>query len=384
MELLGIILIYIISPLETFFKLGNFGTISKLLGYAILFIFVLRILIRKKISIPRESYFLMAFIVLGLASALWAYYPNTALGRSFTLIQLFLLYTITFNMFKNNNSKLARNFYKIIIFFGAALSLYIVFQVIISSSITQWSRISISDQVDVNHLASFLIPSFLFGLYYSINKTEKYLIPTMTVLVAILLTQSRGAFVSISIPIVIYLLIIFKTIKKQGLKYKQVFLAVAGLCIVFIIIPKEFLYRINLMLQSKEILLRGSGRNVIWGNAWNEFTNSPIVGIGLGNFTALYRPPHSSLFQILSELGIIGVFVMALFLVMLFFDHRRKKINGIDFEFIVAIALLLMSLTVDIFYQKYLWIMIGVCSSVKYSKIVSSYNEKEAESLTNQ
>ena len=74
MELLGIILIYIISPLETFFKLGNFGTISKLLGYAILFIFVLRILIRKKISIPRESYFLMAFIVLGLASALWAYY----------------------------------------------------------------------------------------------------------------------------------------------------------------------------------------------------------------------------------------------------------------------------------------------------------------------
>jgi len=384
MELLGIILIYIISPLETFFKLGNFGTISKLLGYAILFIFVLRILIRKKISIPRESYFLMAFIVLGLASALWAYYPNTALGRSFTLIQLFLLYTITFNMFKNNNSKLARNFYKIIIFFGAALSLYIVFQVIISSSITQWSRISISDQVDVNHLASFLIPSFLFGLYYSINKTEKYLIPTMTVLVAILLTQSRGAFVSISIPIVIYLLIIFKTTKKQGLKYKQVFLAVAVLCIVFIIIPKEFLYRINLMLQSKEILLRGSGRNVIWGNAWNEFTNSPIVGIGLGNFTALYRPPHSSLFQILSELGIIGVFVMALFLVMLFFDHRRKKINGIDFEFIVAIALLLMSLTVDIFYQKYLWIMIGVCSSVKYSKIVSSYNEKEAESLTNQ
>ena len=361
MELLGVILIFIFSPFEIYSK-TNVGTISKLLGGVVFYIFVLQILRKGKISIPREGLFLLIFILLGAASFYWAFYPDVSLGRSITLVQLFILFIITYNSFKNKKS--AKTIaYMIFILCGVIISLNIVRQVILLGSVSKWTRISISEEIDVNHLASFLITPFLLGLHYSITKSVKYLVPTFIILSAILFTQSRGAFVAIVFSIGLYL---FKYYKREKIKFRHILIFLASIFFVSNFIPKEFFHRIYLMFTDKDILLSGSGRSVIWGLAWHYFKLYPINGIGLGNFTPLYRPPHSSFFQILSELGLLGLGTISLFLLFLFHNPQQKnRARKPNIEYIIVVALLIMSLTVDIFYRKYLWIMIGIYSAQK-------------------
>lgn len=364
MELLGIILIFVLSPFEIYLT-TNMGTISQLLGYVVFCVFTLQILRKGKISIPREGFFLSAFIILGMISSFWAFYPNVSLTRSITLIQLFFLFIITYNSFKNMDLAKTDIVYTILILCGVFISLYTVSQVFFLGSIREWTRISISEEVDVNHLASFLITPFLLGLHYSITRSSiKHLIPTLIVLSAIIFTQSRGAFVAIALSVGLYLFM-YKGRGGRGIKFRYILVVLAGIFFVFITIPKEFLTRVYLMFTDKEVLLRGSGRNIIWGLAWQYFISHPINGIGLGNFTTLYRPPHSSFFQIVSELGLLGLGTISLFLLFLFFNSWKNKDKKPSIECTIVVALLIMSLTVDIFYRKYLWIMIGIYSAQK-------------------
>jgi len=188
-------------------------------------------------------------------------------------------------------------------------------------------------------------------------------VPTFIILSAILFTQSRGAFVAIVFSIGLYL---FKYYKREKIKFRHILIFLASIFFVSNFIPKEFFHRIYLMFTDKDILLSGSGRSVIWGLAWHYFKLYPINGIGLGNFTPLYRPPHSSFFQILSELGLLGLGTISLFLLFLFHNPQQKnRARKPNIEYIIVVALLIMSLTVDIFYRKYLWIMIGIYSAQK-------------------
>lgn len=373
MELAGIIIIFIISPLETFLKLGDAGTISKFLGFIVLFLFALRCMKNDRISIPKEGYFLMVFIFICLASVFWAVYPNTSITRSITLVQLFLLYIITFNILKNNKGKLAENMYNIFIIFGMIISIYMIAQAITLVNINAWTRVSISEAIDVNHLSSYLLVPFLLGLHNSNTKSTKYLIPTLIILSAIISTQSRGAFIAVMISVGLYYMI---NLRKQGIRLRHILIIVIGIVLILVVIPDEFLFRVREMFTNKDVILRGSGRSTIWGWALQEFKSSPIIGIGLGNFTTLYRPPHSSFFQIISELGLLGLVIVGLFVYFLLFNGTKKHENKINVEYIIVIALLIMSLTVDIFYQKYLWIMLGVCSSAKYNRRIHLLNKK--------
>ena len=151
----GILAIYMLSPLEYFLKLGDLGTISKLVGIVVSLLFCINMLMLNKPSllISRESYILMAFIFLGFSSILWAYDIRIVIARTITLVQLFILYLITLNVIQNNNY-ITRNLYNIIIIYGVILSSYMLWQVCRLGSLSQWLRISISENYDVNHLAS--------------------------------------------------------------------------------------------------------------------------------------------------------------------------------------------------------------------------------------
>lgn len=365
----GILAIYMLSPLEYFLKLGDLGTISKLVGIVVSLLFCINMLMLNKPSllISRESYILMAFIFLGFSSILWAYDIRIVIARTITLVQLFILYLITLNVIQNNNY-ITRNLYNIIIIYGVILSSYMLWQVCRLGSLSQWLRISISENYDVNHLASFLIPPFIFSLYYTHTKSFAYSITSIIILLAILMTQSRGAVLSIVFTIVLYIFFIEKKITN---KFKIGLITVIILATSLLLIPDVFTYRLQLIFYDTSELFRGSGRNIIWGNAIREFINKPLTGIGLGNFTILYRPPHSSFFQVLSELGILGIAIMSVFVFYLLKYKVTKRV--ISIEQLVVICLFAMSLTVDIFYQKYLWIILGLLSGAKRKYYQTTY-----------
>jgi len=232
-------------------------------------------------------------------------------------------------------------------------------------SISVWTRVSIAEEIDVNHLSSFLIIPFLLSFHWFMVKSKKYIWPALIILFTIVSTQSRAALLTLIITIIIYFLI--NAVIKNNLSLKHFILFIMFFLISIWIIPNEFFYRFIIFFTDKNELMRGSGRNFIWGKAWNYFLSNPIGGVGSGNFMDLLRPPHSSLFQILSELGLLGFISIISFL----FTSFRKTINfkkvNINIEFCIIVALLGMSLTVDIFYQKYLWITFALFTAKKYS-----------------
>jgi len=365
LEFVFIFIIFVLSPLEVFLSLGQFGTISKLIGIVLAIIFIIRRLKSNKMSFPYESIFLLIFIFISLNSYFWAYYPETAITRSITLFQLFILYLITFNTFVNKNENFYNNFYKLIIFSGLVISLYVIRNLFSLNSISKLTRISIAEEVDLNQLASFLLSPFFLSFHWVLIKSKKYAIFMLPISFAIILTQSRAALLVLIITIIIYFFL--NGIIKTNLSIRQFILGIILFMIAIWIIPNEFFYRIIIILTDKNELMRGSGRNLIWKQAWNYFLSNPIGGVGSGNFFILNRPTHSSLFQIISELGLLGFASISSFLLASFRKTINYKTVNVNIECCLVIALIGMSLTLDIFYQKYLWIIFGIFAAKKYS-----------------
>lgn len=357
-ELLTLIFL---APFEIFFTISEFGTLSKLIGLGLFLTFLLRVAYTRRLYIPKEYYVFLLYFILCAFSILWAKNQNTALTRVLTTAQLLILYVIAFNIAKKENEIGTNNMCKYIMYYGFFLSVVLVYIMLSSQTITAWSRITIVEEIDVNHLASFLMPSFFIGLHFTITQSRLNLFFTVPLLMAIFLTQSRSAFIVIIIVSIVYLGFNLRCIKKINLLFLLI-----GFGVLFAIIPVEFFSRVLMMFEDTEVLLRASGRNEIWELAWGYFKENPIKGIGVGNFTFLHRPPHSLFFQIASELGLLGICIASFFLVVLFFSKGSKlQKNRSGWEFYSILALIFMALTVDIFYQKYFWIMLSMYSANK-------------------
>lgn len=358
-----IFLIFILSPLEVFFNIFALGTLSKYLGFLLFGLFIIKLFVNNK-KIPLFSSFLIliVFLFYSAISIIWSSYPMISLNRVITLLQLIGLFYITSITF--NNTKNKEKFLKYISLLGFGYALYIIYQVTLIGSINEWTRVSISSEVDVNHIAAFLIIPLFSSLYLALNEKKAYLVITISSLVAITFTQSRGAIIASLFGFIAYLVFIIKPAKEK-IKY-LIFLTIIVITILNIV-PNEFFYRIAQFFTDFDRLSTGSARNIIWSWAYNEFLNSPIFGMGIGNFSEAYRPAHSSFFQVLADQGLIGVLLWGLILYSLI-SHNIKNIYVVIF-----FGLFIMSLTVDIYYQKYVWIIFGILASFqnknKFSEI---------------
>ena len=73
----------------------------------------------------------------------------------------------------------------------------------------------------------------------------------------------------------------------------------------------------------------GSGRTEIWKAGWQIVLNNPVIGVGLGNFTAVFHryayavdplvslsgsSPHNDLLGVTAELGLVGLVLFLGFL----------------------------------------------------------------------
>jgi len=352
----GVISIIILSPFGMFVSIERIGTISKYLGLLTLVSFSLRLLIANdiKLKIPKELKWFVLFIILGFTSTFWAYSASAVMSRSFTLFQLIILYIITYNLLINNY-KNYKYVYIAILIAGMFISIYSLSILINIGNITNWTRISVSSKIDVNHLASFLLIPFWISFYYFKDKSSIYIIPLLIISIAIIITQSRSALITVIITSILYFL--FNKNKKTIKPIIALFVLVASLTLL---VPVQFYSRFLTLISDKEFILNvGGGRYYIWSYGWDLFKTSPFYGIGLGNFAWLLRPPHSLFVQIGSELGILGVFVFSIFLYTLLFKPKIKN----NMELFIVISILLISLTLDIFYRHYFLLVLCMYSA---------------------
>jgi len=239
--------------------------------------------------------------------------------------------------------------------------------------------IGVVDAVTSNAVAAAIAPSIVLCLYYYWSSSKLplkliFAVAGIFIANAIVLINSRGAFLAVSCSIMYYIFFMyFSSMQKKMQKATVVWLAVAGLSGVVYIADDSFIDRMGTISQSTEVNEEqesGATRTVFWNAAWEMAKDFPL-GTGTNGFehyAPIYIPQdvhtgrsrnravHSSWFEVLSELGYLGLF----FLIMLFVSSFKatkkcKKLlktkNNINQYFkVIAIESALISFMVSMLF----------------------------------
>jgi len=208
---------------------------------------------------------------------------------------------------------------------------------------------------------------------------------TVRLLEILLVINFIGCFLPMSLSSVISLILasiavfFFFKMKKLCLRntknirfsYLVIFLVLVG---IFLIIPT--LQRLNFSLeylnegigsiQSRLFLARSTIKNII---------DHPIFGVGYANtgfFSAenmgkyymnygLYKMPHNSVLEFISDFGLLGSILLFYFLIP---KNIRTKDDRTVVGILLLIPLLVNSVFLSLFDIKYFWVALGVMKSV--------------------
>jgi O-antigen ligase len=247
-----------------------------------------------------------------------------------------------------------------------------------------------------------LLPTIV--LYLIGSKSSRYLfIPLLILFSALLVTQSRGGWVAfVSSIILISILIKFLSIKLGRIRLKKLTI---GLTIVFVAYNVINLieydrfssdYSINEdfkhLIRSDSIVSTMSQRYKLYGIAWQQIKQNPLLGHGFHTYQyyksrdhqASYvgdvtRFAHNDYLQLWMETGVFGVvlFIM-LFIVMVYFLITLfNKISNREKTIMLAIISGLTSFYVHalvdfVFYVPFLLLMFA-CGLGIFNQIVNKY-----------
>jgi O-antigen ligase len=177
-------------------------------------------------------------------------------------------------------------------------------------------------------------------------------------------TQSLGGLVSFG-GVVVLAILCFAGNRKKKLALLG---AVCALAVVFYF-AKGIL---NPAHEGAGFAYDQSIRLVLWGIAWNFFTGSPLLGVGWGNFSALYGSyvtdiswipagqfeVHNIYLQLLAETGLAGFsafFLLIFRAVLQAFSQLRCSVHTLEkalaFGVLGAILTVLLHGFVDFFFQ---------------------------------
>ena len=215
-------------------------------------------------------------------------------------------------------------------FFTKLLILYIIFAAYIgiAEGGRIWGHNFLQDENQISALMAMVIPVTFYYSFFTKEKKYKIicyagiaLFITLTVV-----SLSRGGFLAVSTV----LLCIFWGSKKKILAGIFLILVVIG---VVTFAPDKFFSEVKTLEQGTEEAT-AAGRMEYWRRAYIMFKENPVFGKGICQFPVLshkYALPdkeigradflvcHSCWFQILSELGIIGIICYGL----IFYDYFK-------------------------------------------------------------
>lgn len=172
--------------------------------------------------------------------------------------------------------------------------------------------LDIFEPTDPNHLASFLTLGFILSIkevFYSLKKIKKniYILCSLVVLIAILFTGSRGAFISIifSVPILFFT----KPIKM----FIGIFFIIIMFMLSFFILPD---YLTNRFIRESYNDDSNKIRVMLWNNSIDKIKEHPITGYGAirsRNITGI-GAAHNTFLAFALHFGLVGLLMILLIL----------------------------------------------------------------------
>lgn len=367
--LIGVYLL--ITPFE--FILNHvFGGSAKYLGIMIIGLIFFHIIVnRKVIRIQKYQVLILTWAFYGLLTIIWTQLNDWTFqyfSTYFSMAVLFVVITLIEYDEKEYDKILSMALIGTLI-----ISLVLIFQQesYYSGSLVNRKTVSLLGvKQDPNNIAATL----LIGISVSIDRIlkSKYntiiqIVYFVLLVIALILTGSRGGFLSL---ILIMIISISSFFDKNNYKIKRstkliiLLMGILGIGWGISIIPEYMIYR----LIDFSSYSTGSGRTQLWALAWEGAKNNLLFGNGIAAQANYYIRHlgipygiHNTFLMIVFETGLIGfsLFITPI-IIILKKCSKKKKIMEISF----IISAMAASFFLDALIARFLWnsIILGAIS----------------------
>ena len=247
-----------------------------------------------------------------------------------------------------------------------------------------WNRISIPGANPIQVSRYLAIGAAMMIALLIRNKPSQslhYFSILFLILLSIILSGSRGPLVSIIIGSIVYAILYER--KHSSRIFGYGILAIGTIIILLILLPESLTQRFFDISQGSVIMTQQGVRRIstiatrfeFWSmslQAWFSSITSFFIGLGAGGFSSLFIwrdwhwYPHNLIFEIIAELGMVGLVIGVLFIIKSyqiinkgiqrgsFTDHSALWVAGTVVMFIAA------QFSGDINDNRILWMFIGI------------------------
>ena len=357
-------------------------------------------------SLQLEEYLLLGLVFWAYLSSFWSLNPSRTLIMSSLLLFMVLAFMLVRRKTTTDTAEIIKG---IIVWIGFALSLFAILQFFIEphfgyqlaglreqygSRVFGFPRLQ-GTFLEPLYLANFLIWPILF-MNYELRIKNKGYWKLIILLVAFILTLSRGAYLGIAVALILIIVagailkkvnsrfmagVVASTVAAVAISIFMVFM-VAGRAGVTTFVEHAMSSR-DLTPQTKVELLKN--RETSTGVARYQIAQHPITGIGYGSFGSLpvfkilrdrgeMQTVNNEYLEIAAETGAIGFVIFLAFMTLLLL-YIFGKIKGGDTKYLfysgAVVALLLQYLTFSTLNLLYIWVFMAVIWPVTNQKVKS-------------
>lgn len=247
-----------------------------------------------------------------------------------------------------------------------------------------WNRISIPGANPIQVSRYLAIGAAMMIALLIRNRPSQslhYFAILFVILLSIILSGSRGPLVSIIIGSIVYAILYER--KHSSRIFGYGILAIGTIITLLLVLPESLTQRFFDISQGSVIMTQQGVRRIstiatryeFWSmsiEAWFSSITSFFIGLGAGGFSSLFIwrdwhwYPHNLFFEIIAELGLIGLVIGVLFIIKSyqiinkgiqrgsFTDHSSLWVAGTVVMFIAA------QFSGDINDNRILWMFIGI------------------------
>ena len=241
----------------------------------------------------------------------------------------------------------------------------------------------IKNMPDYLALGTLLSCSFILAL----NKKNSFFWISHKIIIfsTIVILAPRGPILSLVIILILYSLVKYNI---TSLFKKIFFITITSLFINIILIgfTDRLISRLTNIFDTESTSYTSlDSRFDLTTYAWNYFLKYPITGIGFGSFGINYSgtedriEPHNIILEIMSQTGIIGLFLFLLFLftIFIFIYKKYNRDDNINLILILIIVFLFLQTLISTYLidskDLFFWLGVILC----YNSINNRYEYKK-------
>lgn len=362
----------LVLPWDVFTYVPVLGSIPRLVGLVASAVGIVHILARGRVR-PLSWFHVLAvlFVLWAGLSSFWSIDPQATRTRFLTYLQLAVLVWLIWEIaWSPERRRALLQAYVLGAGVAAVVTIYNYLSGVVPLE-TEAARFAALNQ-NPNELGLTLALGLPMAWYLSLSQPHRRIgwiwqlyVPLAGT--AILLTASRGSFLTALVALVI----IPWTQGRLRLRAKVALYAfiVGSLVLVSNFVPEASLERLR---STRADIAAGyfGGRGAIWSAGLEAAREHPLAGVGAGAFEAAVAPTlqgdlasHQVLLSILVEDGIVGLFLFLAMVAAVTKPLRHLPPLQRRFSVVLLLALAVGSLSLSWDHRKQFWFVLGVLAA---------------------